>query len=240
MAVATTVPPSPDEQEVGVQALPVARAGRAGRAHPTPVRHERALRAAPGALVGLAQTTCLSAEIGRDDERIHVINVHLSPHDSAARRTEAGVVLDACLPAPAPAIHRRRLQRRSRAPRPGRPGRRWVARRLDARSLVAVNGATNWTSGQRSRAAAHAAPRLRVRAARVAGRRRQACSPSRSSRLVRRAVRLLPLVVGPPQRPRDDVTIDRERSWRKVRELLAKAGPTANPNEAEAFSAKAA
>ena len=92
----------------------------------------------------------LSAEIGRDDERIHVINVHLSPHDDgAARRTEAGVVLDAARRLPRPPFIAGDFN-----DVPGRPGPADLAAAgwIDAWTLdrlVAVDGATNWTAGKR-------------------------------------------------------------------------------------------
>lgn len=92
----------------------------------------------------------LSAEIGRGDERIHVINVHLSPHDDVdARRTEAAVVLGAARRLPSLPLIAGDCN-----DIPGRPGPAdlaaagWIdAWMLDR--LVAVDGATNWTAGKR-------------------------------------------------------------------------------------------
>jgi endonuclease/exonuclease/phosphatase family metal-dependent hydrolase len=92
----------------------------------------------------------ISAEIGRGDEHIDVINVHLSPHDDVdARRIEAGVVLDAARRLP-----RLPLIAGDCNDLPERPGPAdlaaagWTdAWMLDR--LVAVDGATNWTAGER-------------------------------------------------------------------------------------------
>jgi endonuclease/exonuclease/phosphatase family metal-dependent hydrolase len=92
----------------------------------------------------------LRAEIARGDERIHVINVHLSPHDDGdGRRIEAGVVVDAARQLP-----RLPLIAGDCNDGPGGPGPAdlaaagWVdGWMLD--HLVAVDGATNWTAGER-------------------------------------------------------------------------------------------
>jgi endonuclease/exonuclease/phosphatase family metal-dependent hydrolase len=92
----------------------------------------------------------VSTEIDRGDDHIHVINVHLSAHDDGdARRTEAGIVLDAARRLPRPPLIAGDFN-----DTPGGPGPAdlvaggWTdAWMLDR--LAAVDGATNWTAGAR-------------------------------------------------------------------------------------------
>jgi endonuclease/exonuclease/phosphatase family metal-dependent hydrolase len=92
----------------------------------------------------------ISAEIGRGDEQVHVINVHLSPHDDAdARRAEAAIVLDAARRRPPLPLIAGDCNDLPGLPGPGDlAAAGWTdAWMLD--HLAAVDGATNWTAGER-------------------------------------------------------------------------------------------